>query len=228
MKYKLLIFDLDDTLIDYQLTEFKALEIIHQKFFKKIVGFDGFKEKFEQVNNNIWDKYRSQKIDLSELRWKRFKKLNDIFQTDVNVNSVKEMYETCLAEYIYPFPDTREILESLMEKYTLSLLTDGIASIQRKKLEKTHLINMFSFIIISEEVGFRKPSAELFNHVLQLVKVGHDEALMIGDSLESDLVGAENAGIDFCWLNRRQNKLPSQFPKPRFVIHDLKELIDYL
>lgn len=226
--YKLILFDLDDTLIDYQRTEEEALNYIYKKYYKTYIDNDSFVNDFKYYNIKLWAQYRNSQIELNFLRRERFRIITEKYNADISFSSVVESYEKKLSEKVYVFSDTRRALHRLTKDYDLGLVTNGIASIQRKKLKKLELRKYFKKIIISGDVGLKKPSPEFFDHALHLFKQPPKSTLMIGDSLDSDLIGAKSARIDFCWLNRENRNLPVKYPKPQFIIESLEKLKDIL
>ena len=138
--------------------------------------------------------------------------------------TIAKAYENILANNVYVFEDTRPFLEWAKQHAKLGIISNGVARIQRSKLEKADLLKHFDCLSLSEETGFQKPSPEIFEIVLQQLGYLPAQVLMIGDSVESDLLGARNANIDFCWLNRRKQTFNQEYPKPTFQAYDLLEL----
>ena len=223
-KYRLLLFDLDDTLVDYQETEDEALKKTYEKYFRNYTECNKFLDKFKQINLNLWDKYRSNQLSLDDLRQNRFSEVITYFHANVSVSSVIKDYETSLYSLACLFSDVRETLKYLKLKYQICLVTNGIAKIQKKKLSRLKIKSFFDYVVISGKVGHKKPGVEFFEYVLNLTKVPHSEALMIGDSLEHDFIGARKARIDFCWVNRKNLIRLEEYPRPEYEIHNLSEL----
>jgi YjjG family noncanonical pyrimidine nucleotidase len=227
-RYKMVMFDLDDTLIDYGCTEKNAINKVYQEFFKEYISFDIFFDKFKYINLRLWQKYRLNQVTLNELRVERFQKMAEIYNGNLNVKYIVDTFEKYLYLNSCLFNDTTILLDYLKEKYILCLITDGISKIQRKKLEQHNLFSYFNHIVISEEVEYKKPSKEIFLYALSLAKVGRKETVMIGNSLESDFVGSINARIDFFWLNRENDTLPRIYPRPKKILKCLYDVISIL
>lgn len=125
------------------------------------------------------------------------------------------------------YTDTIELLDCLKEKYKLLLLTNGSPALQNIKLQLTpELVDYFEHIIISGDFGKGKPDPTIFEHVLQLVKANKDEVLMVGDNLNTDILGASRVGIPSVWINRK-NTEPDEV-KPTYEINNLIELLPLL
>jgi putative hydrolase of the HAD superfamily len=119
------------------------------------------------------------------------------------------------------FPDAHETLQYLQKKYTLHLISNGFSESQGIKIRNTNLGVYFQYVIISEIVGVNKPDKAIFEHALNLAQTTKEESLMIGDSLEADVYGALNFGMDAIYFN------PGGLDKPDDVpvqITHLKEL----
>lgn len=226
--YKLLMFDLDDTLINYAQTEQEALVVVHHVFFSNICILKALIKEFKVINANLWLQYRAGNLDLHHLRVRRFNELCQKFNASIPAKKITETYEQVLGENVYLFKDTMPFLEWAQRHYTLSLVSNGLAAIQRKKLSTSGLDRFFPLPSLSEEIGYQKPMKEIFYHSLQNTGYKAEEALMTGDSLDSDLLGAANSNIDFCWMNRQHRSLGSKYPDPKYKVatfDELKEIV---
>ena len=119
------------------------------------------------------------------------------------------------------FPHAHETLQYLQKKYSLHLISNGFKESSEMKIGNTNIGGYFQHVIISENVGVNKPDRAIFEHALQLAGAKKSESLMIGDSLEADVYGALNFGIDAIYFN------PFNAPKPEDVpmqVTHLKEL----
>lgn len=121
------------------------------------------------------------------------------------------------------YDDTLETLDLLKEKYQLVLLTNGSPSLQNLKLELTpELTPYFNHIVISGDFGKGKPDVSIFEHVLELTGKNKDEAVMVGDNLNTDILGANRCGITSIWINRKEAK--PENVQPDYEIERLNEL----
>jgi len=119
-----------------------------------------------------------------------------------DVEALSRCYLRHLAEGSYVIDGAEDICRYMAQRYTLAILTNGIAEVQRSRLSKSVLRDMIPHIIISEEVGLSKPDPRIFEYAMDAL--GHprrDTVLMVGDSLSSDILGGVNAGIHTCWYN---------------------------
>jgi putative hydrolase of the HAD superfamily len=116
------------------------------------------------------------------------------------------------------FPGALEILKYLSDKYTLHIITNGFKEVQHLKISNSGLKHFFTHIHISEEIGFKKPDPEIFNYAVRMAKVAPEECIMIGDNLETDIAGAENAGIVPVYFN------PNSEISERKITHEIRHL----
>ncbi|MOA35404.1 Pyrimidine 5'-nucleotidase YjjG [compost metagenome] len=107
----------------------------------------------------------------------------------------------------------------------MGIITNGISEAQRKRLQAGKIHEMFRSIMISDEVGIRKPNKEIFEMALKDLQLSNHEVLFVGDSLQDDYHGAVNSEIDFCYYNRQNIEVPNHL-KPNYIISSLSELVD--
>lgn len=138
---------------------------------------------------------------------------------DMGINDVEFGYE--LAESFprerksnqFIYEDTFEVLDQLKGKYQLLLLTNGSPDLQHTKLKITpELVPYFDHIVISGDFGKGKPDPAIFEHTLDLLSVNREEAIMVGDNLMTDILGASRTGIKSVWINRHEKKQREVIP----------------
>ncbi len=122
------------------------------------------------------------------------------------------------------FTESEQVLHELKKDFRLGLITNGAPDIQGAKIDGSKLASFFETIIISGEHGFGKPDLRIFRLALERLKVAPHEAVMVGDSLDRDIVGARDAGIRTVWINRRNRTLTDSHPVPDVVLMDLRDL----
>lgn len=135
-----------------------------------------------------------------------------------------ELFPEERKKHPFIYEETFSVLDRLKGKYELVLLTNGSPSLQNVKLEITpELVPYFSHIVISGAFGKGKPDAAIFEHVLELCNLEPKEAIMVGDNLMTDILGASRVGIPSVWINRENNE-PHAEVKPTYTIENLEEL----
>lgn len=227
MKYKHLFFDLDHTLWDFDTNSRQTLQELHATFQLEKIGitnFDLLHKRYLFHNDVLWALYRNGLVHVNDLRWKRMWLTLLDFNIE-NKNLAKNMgaqFLTLLPGRKTLFPYAIEILEYLTEKkYQLHLITNGFEATQHSKLKNSGLDKFFIEVITSESSNSTKPNKAIFDYAFTRAKALSHECIMIGDSVEADIQGAINAGIDQVYVNHL--KLPSAV-HPTYTVHSLKEL----
>lgn len=131
---------------------------------------------------------------------------------------------TAMADICEPLPGARALIDALVGKVNLGIITNGFTQLQQIRLQKTGMETAFSQVIISEQVGKAKPDKAIFDHAFE--RMGHPEkhqVLMVGDTLQSDILGGINAGIDTCWLNSA-GVIADSHIQPHYQVGSLNEL----
>ena len=130
-------------------------------------------------------------------------------QLNINDDPVKASYTFLeyLSEGAYLIGDTYKVLEKLSKKYKLYVITNGVAKVQYPRIAKVGIDKFFTNVFVSEEIGYQKPKKEFFDYVANNIEgFNKEEAIVIGDSLSSDIKGAIEYGIDTCWFNPNKNE----------------------
>jgi len=190
-------FDLDHTLWDFE----KNSMLTFKKIFReKALSIDlkQFISYYNPINHAYWKKYRENRISQEELRYNRLADtFNQIkFKTSNNqINLISDVYNTYLSSFSHLFEGTITLLEKLKSKYNLHIITNGFEQVQHFKIKNAGLESYFDFIFTAEQVGFKKPHPQIFIHALNQTKADPKKSLMIGDSLEADILGALAQGM---------------------------------
>ena len=226
-QYKHLFFDLDHTLWDFDANAKETLSELYSFFDlnnRIQIPFADFYPKYLYHNELLWDRYHKGLISSEELKWKRmWRTLLDFKIADEPL--AKEMSAKFLE--ILPtkkllFPHTIEILNYLTEKnYSLHLITNGFETTQWSKLNNSGLGKYFTHVITSEGSNSLKPKKEIFDFAMHMANASLPESIMIGDSLDADIQGAMNAGMDTVFVNHI-NAVAEIFPT--YTVTHLKEL----
>jgi 2-haloacid dehalogenase len=219
MQYKIILFDLDDTLIDFAVSQKKGLQQVHQQFYADL-NFDHFETHFKSINYALWREVH--KIPASEIRKLRFEQLNQAIHHHPEVETVAETYEQALGIHGIWFPNVEDSIRQLHQAgYIMGVITNGLSKTQRVKYQTLLMDKWFDCFIISDEAGMVKPDKAIFalaheelakKHGSDIKKINPKSTLMVGDSLHSDGQGAHNAGLSFCWIAHksavRQDGIP--------------------
>jgi putative hydrolase of the HAD superfamily len=225
--YQYLFFDLDHTLWDFDANSRNTLEELYQTLDLKQKGvndFDLFHKNYLIHNDKLWDRYRNGFIKVEELRWKRmWLTLIDFKIGDEELaRNMGTLFLDLLPTRKLLFPHAVEILDWLSSRnYQLHLITNGFEKTQYSKLKNSGIDKYFGEMITSEVSGSLKPHKEIFEYAFQKTGAQKEKSIMIGDSIEVDIQGALNAGIDQVFVNHLHLEPAIQ---PTYTIHSLKEL----
>jgi putative hydrolase of the HAD superfamily len=231
MKYRHLFFDLDHTLWDFDANARKTLEQLHLDMKlpeKGINDFDRFYKTYLEHNERLWAEYRNGHIKQDELRLKRMWLSLLDFNIDDNelAMQMNELFLQLLPSRNLLFPDTIEVLQYLQAKgYSLHLITNGFEEVQHNKLKHSGLAPFFGVVVTSECSNSLKPQKEIFEFALAKTGAAVEESLMIGDTLDVDVAGALNVGMDAVHVNYNHKE---QDIKPTYTVYHLRELMQFL
>ncbi|MCY1505546.1 putative HAD-hydrolase YfnB [compost metagenome] len=226
---KHIFFDLDHTIWDFDRNARETLQELYEIHQLKALGLhsaDEFIERYTENNHRLWAKYHLGEITKEVLRAERFR--NTFIELGVHPDRVPTQFEN---DYVsisptktHLFEDAERVLAYLQKKYTLHIISNGFKETTLTKMRVSGLNPYFDQVIISEDVGVNKPHPDIFRHALDKAQAHKDESIMIGDSLEADIRGAQNAGIRTIFFN------PLRQPKPGDVdweIHHLGDLLHH-
>ena len=221
-----LLFDADDTLLDFHKDERQAL--IKALTHYGVPTTEENIKIYSEINQGMWKQLERGEITKPELKRTRFKKFFEAinFCCDEEPLTVNEYYLSLLGEGGNTLEGAVETVKSLKEKgFELHIITNGIAATQAKRLGRSGLLPYINEVFVSETIGYQKPRKEYFDAVLEAIKEKDKEKiLVIGDSLTSDIQGAMNASLPCCWLNRYGKELPENY-EVDFVIEDVREVV---
>ena len=238
MSYKLVLIDLDDTLFDYPKTEKTAFRNTFEElgFFveselskdKKEEIYEKIKDRYKDVNFQLWKDLEKGAVDKDRLKVVRFEKIIEEFDLKYDPYEMSELYLKKLGEGIFPFEATEKLCEYLHSKYKVGIVTNGIKEVQHSRIENSTIAKYIDKIIISDEVGVNKPDKRIFEYAMNYFEImDKSEVIMIGDSLGADIKGGQNAGIDTCWVNLRNNVNDTGIV-PKYEVNKLEKLFEIL
>ena len=224
MSYKILLFDLDDTLLDFGAHETDSLNKLFQQY-----GYTFSAELFQiynSVNKQLWADYENGHIRLDDVLNSRFSKTMLQLGTVVDGLEWENQYRELLGNGCQHMEGALEVCQSLSASHRLFVITNGITKTQIKRLKQAGLYEFFEDIFDSQSIGFQKPSTEFFDYVMRHIKdFDKKEALIIGDSLNTDIKGGILSGIDTCWINRKSQQYSAEI-QSTYTIASLSELYD--
>ncbi len=207
-RYTTVLFDADNTLLDFNRSEREALlDALRQ------MGVDPTEEMvsaYSAINLSFWKKLERGEITKGALREARFAEFCRRFSLSLSVPKLAVAYTDALCEKSYLLPGVEEVCRTLAPHVRLCIITNGLKSVQEGRFDSSPLKPLFSHVFISEELGFEKPHRAYFDAVAAaLPDFDPARTLVVGDSLTSDIKGGINAGLDTCWFNPKGQQTPS-------------------
>ena len=225
-RYQWLLFDADGTLFDFDRAQSRALQRVFESF---AVPFRSeYLTAYCRINDTLWQALEAGQTTPEKIKLRRFEMLLEGIQGNHSAKEFSSAYLECLADCSELLEDAARVVKSLHAQYRLAILTNGLHLVQRRRLATSAIGQYIDEMIVSEEVGAAKPAKEYFE--IAFAKLGNpprENALMIGDSWNSDILGAVNYGLDACWYNPNSKPRPGNAPIVREVA-SLLELSDWL
>lgn len=228
--YQHILFDLDHTLWDYDTNAKETLYELYDEYGLGSFGYFSVEQlidSFFRINQELWAQYNVGEISKYYIRQQRF---------GLVFSSLGLPEKFCPADFDKKFilscplktnviPNALEVLEYLAPKYKMHIITNGFNDVQGAKMTNSGLGSYFQHVVTSESCGAKKPSKRIFDYTLNKIGANPDECIMIGDNLQTDIIGAKNAAIDQVFFN------PQSAPHNEQVtieISDLRQLKKHL
>ncbi|WP_462410794.1 YjjG family noncanonical pyrimidine nucleotidase [Neobacillus sp. Marseille-QA0830] len=225
-RYKTLLFDVDNTLLDFSAAEREALRSLFEE--QKISLTSEMEQSYMQINQGLWKSFEEGKIDRDEVVNTRFSLLFQEYGKEVDGEFLEKRYRSYLDLGHQLVEGALELITKLQSGHDLYIVTNGVATTQDKRLRASGLYPFFKDIFVSETVGFQKPMKPYFDFVFaKIPNILLEETLIIGDTFNSDIKGGYLAGIDTCWYNPEQKLNPTNIT-PTYEIKELEELYSIL
>ena len=219
---RIILFDLDDTILDFHTAERVSLTGAFREL--GIVYDEALLRRYSEINRWCWQQLELGNMSRQEVLVSRFERLFAEKEIGCDARLAQECYESRLENGHYFIPGALELLEELFPLHDLYLVSNGNTVTQESRLKSAGIKPYFKGIFISEEIGVNKPSKAFFDACFSAIPGFHQEdAIIVGDSLSSDIQGGINAGIRTCWFN------PASYPdrediRADYTIRSLSEL----
>ena len=226
MKFTTILLDLDDTLLDFGAAERVALSKTLQEL--GIEPTEAKLRRYHEINISQWEAFERGELSRERVLTRRFELFFEELGLSIDAQACEDRYRHYLGIGHYFVEGAEALLEYLAPKYKLYLASNGVAETQYSRLESAGIGHYFDEIFISETTGHHKPEREYFDYCFaRIPDFDPNTTLIIGDSLSSDILGGNNAGIHTCWCNIKS--LPPRADiVPDFEIHSLAELYELL
>ena len=226
MNYDILLFDADRTLFDFDASEKAAFEKTAPEF-----GVTPTKEvylAYKRFNDENWEALERGELEKPRILVRRFEQILSFCGENVSkAAEFNRKYLKTLATESIVFPESEGVLSELKNRgKRLFLITNGVTEVQKGRLSRSPVKYFFEDVFISDEIGFEKPAREFFAAVEKSIKdFNKEKSVVIGDSLTSDIKGANLSGFDCVWLNAKNMPLPPEY-KANYIILKLEDVLD--
>ena len=220
-----LFLDLDDTILDFHKAESIALSKTLREY-----GLEPTPEVlslYSRINKAHWEALERGELTRAQVLSGRFRELFRQMGLSVAQEQIARAYEHNLSIGHYFLPGAEEAVDRLSKRYRLFLASNGTASVQKGRMTSANLYRFFEKVFVSQQIGHNKPSLEYFEACFaQIPGFDKGKAIMVGDSLTSDILGGIRAGIATCWVNPGHK--PCGDIQPDYEIESLSQLEDLL
>lgn len=223
--YKILLLDLDDTILDFQKSEKVAIVKLMEKY--DVIPTEELIIRYHNINKKYWGLFEEGKIEKSKLLVERFVEFfSTLDRFDIDAEQVNIDYFDILANVPFELYGAYEFLEAVSKKYEIYIITNGAVQVQSRRLSKVNVTKFFKKVYMSEAIGYQKPDVRYFEYVLKDLNLANKkEVIIIGDSASSDIQGGINIGIDTIWYN--PNKKTSHV-KATYEVQNYQEILSIL
>jgi 2-haloacid dehalogenase len=220
-QYKHYFFDLDDTLLDFKASERLSFDSMLEALNLTALKVELY-ETYQLENQNLWHQLERGEVSKDQLKTLRFERTFRPFQLSVDPERASDLYLEALPESVVLMDHAVDTLKALAAHAEIGIITNGIESVQHRRIERSPLKDYLSFVCVSEKCGYAKPDVRFFeytaNHATNFKK---EQTLVVGDRYNADIIGAHAFGVDSCWLNTHGAKVAN--PVHRYEITSLKE-----
>lgn len=217
-----ILFDLDDTILDFHRAEEFALRKTLEKL--NIEPYESTIKRYSEINQAQWKLLELGKITRNQVLTGRFDILFDELGINQTGEKAWEIYENQISKGYFIIEGATKVLEELKNKYRLYIVSNGTATVQDNRIKGSDVGKYFDDIFISQRVGYNKPRVEFFTHCFEKIgNINRENTIIVGDSLSSDILGGINAGIHNCWYNPGK-KINTSNIIPEYEISELSEI----
>lgn len=222
---KQILFDLDNTLMDFNKAEYNAFQAVMAHY--GIVFTETIFRQYEVINAGLWKELEQGLVTMDYVQNERyailFKQLNLLFDGE----QANKYYHKMLQNQCELVLHAEEVCSELAKRYRISIVTNGVYNTQINRIHNSVIDKFITNIFISESIGAEKPDIRFFEYVIEKLQCNKNDILIVSDSLSSDIQGGINAEIQTCWYNPSGKENKSGII-PNYIISDLKEIYRFV
>lgn len=219
MRYKRILMDIDDTIFDFMPGNRNAIAALMEELnLSSPTVFD----EYQAINHACWEALERGEMNQDQLHVERFRRFLAAKNHPADPEKTAARFAELLGRQVIPLPYAESVVREISRHLPITLLTNGITVIQKARIAASPIKDWIDKMIISQEVGISKPDKAIFD--LALEGLDPSQVLMIGDGVGSDVIGANNAGVDVCWFNPKGKTLPEGV-HAEYEISDIRDCI---
>lgn len=218
-----IFIDLDDTILDFHKAEAVALKKTLLTF--GIAPTDETVALYSSINDKMWKLLEKGEMTMEQILVKRFQLLFETLKVFADSKDANETYKLNLSKGHWFIDGAKELLTNLYKKHDLYIVSNGTTSVQKGRIESANIKKYFKDIFLSQDIGYNKPDIRFFQKCFNKIDgFNKEDAIILGDSLSSDISGGINAKIKTCWFN--PNNEEAGDIKPDYTITSLTEFLE--
>ena len=222
MRYRALLIDADNTLFDFDASERRAIDLVIARLG---IADPQAHQVYHRINDSYWKALERREITHAELSVNRFRDFLAHYRLAADLRETARYYEAELTREAVLYPGALQTVAEISRHMPVAIVTNGISSVQHARFDSSPIRPYVSALVISEELGAEKPDpAILFAALEQLGGIPVEAALMIGDSLSSDIPAANRAGVDAYWYNPKRLARPEHL-KIKGELRDIRDAV---
>ncbi len=224
---KIILFDIDNTLIDHTAAENKAISWIHDEYFKQSISLIDFHNMWLEKTKKNWRLFEQKKITFTEQQTQRIQDVWKSLGNKVDKKTARNIFDEYLSEYEKAWKTFKGVEDLLSSLENVGILSNGNLAQQLKKLQAANLLKFFDQknIFTSEEIGIAKPDQKLFSYIKEKLKLKNNEILYVGDKLGYDIKPALKEGWNAIWIDHYNIFRNRNYEKVK-NIKELKSLLE--
>lgn len=227
MKHRLFLFDLDDTLLDFRASEQLSFARTMASLGLE-AGLDAVFTQYQAINVALWRRFEAGEVSKDFLKVERFRQTFAANGLDLNPEQASRVYLESLSNTVVLIDGAIALCKTLANLGEVGIITNGVEHIQKQRIASAGLLEYVSFVATSEACGYAKPDVRFFDYAAQMARAfAKDEAIIIGDRLDADILGANRYGIESCWFNPGR-LLNDSAATPTYEVAALTEVVPVL